>query len=145
MQLIMTKREYATKPKDYRSIIDGKPYVLNLNPQTGGTELVPVIIKSNPTLTTIKSFIRKNPDLYINNLSNFDGMVDCVMPCEDRGFRKATAPDQGYNHENKLGIQGAWFVFGSRDYIRSYDDDRFSGYEISNCCGHFILAIKKAA
>ena len=141
--LTMTKREYARKPKDYRSIIDGKPYVLNLNPQTGGTELVPVMLKSNPTLTTIKSFIRKNQALYISTKSSFDGMVDCVMPCDDKSFTLARAAE--YWTKNNMGIVGAWFVLDSRDYISEYEDDQFKGYEVYNCCGSFILAIKKAA
>jgi len=142
MQLTMTKREYAKKPADYRSIIDGKPYVLNLNPKTGGTELVPVTIKANPTMATIKSFIRKNPALYIKNLSNFDGMVDCVMPCNDQGFRPVSAPEQGYNPENKLGIRGAWFVLGGGDRVYDYSEAGFTGYEVYNSCGNFVLAIK---
>ena len=145
MQLTMTKREYSKKHADFKSTIDGKPYILTLDKTTGGTVLAPVIIKSNPTMTTIKSFIRKNPALYIKNLSNFDGMVDCVMPCDNQGFRAVTAPDAGYNHENKLGIQGAWFVLGGGDRIYDYSDGDFIGYEVYNCCGHFILAIKKAA
>ena len=139
--LTMTKREYARKPRDYRSIIDGKPYVLNLNPQTGGTELVPVKLKSNPTLTTIKSFIRKNQNLYISTQSRFDGMVDCVMPCDNKTFEPAK-PSDGF--KNTLGIEGAWFVFDSRDLISEYEDDNFKGYEVYNCCGRFILAVKKA-
>jgi hypothetical protein len=142
MQLTMTKREYAKKPADYRSIIDGKPYLLTMDKATGGTILAPVTIKANPTMATIKSFIRKNPALYIKNLSNFDGMVDCVMPCNDQGFRPVSAPDQGYNHENKLGIQGAWFVLGGRDRFYDYSEDGFQGYEVYNCCGNFVLAIK---
>lgn len=59
--LQMTKREYATKPADYRSMIDGKPYLLTMDKTTGGTVLTPVILKANPTLATIKSFIRKSP------------------------------------------------------------------------------------
>lgn len=46
--LTMTKKEYYKKPKNYRSIINGKPHVLMLNPLTGGTILAPVIfIKNN--------------------------------------------------------------------------------------------------
>ena len=142
MQLTMTKREYAKKPADYRSIIEGKPYLLTMDKTTGGTVLTPVILKANPTMTTIKSFIRKNPALYIKNLSNFDGMVDCVMPCNDQGFRPVSAPEQGYNHENKLGIRGAWFVFGGRDRVYDYSEAGFQGYEVYNSCGNFVLAIK---
>jgi len=140
--ITMTQREYSKRPADYRSMIDGKPYLLTLNPATGGTELAPVTIKKNPTLATIKSFIKKNSRLYIKTNSKFDGMVDCIMPTDDNDFSPVLAPDQGYNHENCLGIKGAWFVFGGRDYIYEYSDGRYQGYEISNCCGKFYLAIE---
>ena len=46
--LKMTKKEYNKKHKDYKGMIDGKPYALWLNPETNGTELVPVeIIKED--------------------------------------------------------------------------------------------------
>ena len=95
-------------------------------------------------------FIRKNFDnLYINVKSDFDGMADC---CEARhaGFVKVKKDETEYYqsnkeamHERTLGIPGAWFVGSSRDYLKSYDDSTFKGFEVSNCCGHFILAIKK--
>lgn len=143
--LTMTKREYHKKPADYRSMIDGKPYLLTMDKTTGGTILAPVLIKSNPTMSTIKSFIKKNEGrLYIKNLSNFDGMVDCVMPCDDNGFRLAQAPNAGRNHENSLGIRGAWFVLGGGDRVYEFSDGQFVGYEVYNCCGNFFLAIQAA-
>ena len=141
--LTMTKREYNTKPNDYRSMIDGKPYLLTMDKTTGGTILAPVIIKNNPTMATVKSFIKKNQGkLYIKNLSDFDGMVDCVMPCNDKGFRLAQAPEVGRNHENCLGIRGAWFVLGGGDRVYEFSDGQFEGYEIYNCCGNFFLAVE---
>lgn len=97
---------------------------------------------SRITLATIKSFIKKNQTIYIRNLSNFDGMVDCVMPCEHDMFRVA---ERAETHRNALGIKGAWFVFGSRDYFMPYETDRMTGYRIGNCCGSFILAVDKQA
>ena len=94
------------------------------------------------TLATIKAFIRKNREnLYIDVKSTFDGMVDCVMPCGDGAFTKALTPDDGYNHQNKLGIQGAWFVLGGGDRFYPFEKDGFKGYEVYNCCGTFILAV----
>ena len=93
------------------------------------------------TKATIKSFIRKNTEnLYINVKSEFDGMTDM---CESQkgGFGKATMTDEYRN--NRLGISGAWFVGNSRDYFSDYDDGVFAGYEVYNCCGKFILAVKK--
>ena len=101
---------------------------------------------SKITLRTLKSFINKNRgDLYINCKSHFDGMVDCVMPVENPGFSKAAVnTDNPDITENSLGIRGAWFVFRGRDYFTAYDDGNFAGYEISNSCGSFILAVPKA-
>lgn len=90
------------------------------------------------TRTTIKSFIKKNFDnLYIKTKTSFDGMTDCVEAVQD-DFHKIIKED--YN-EYTLGIVGAWFVGQSRDYFREYNDGNFKGYEVSNCCGRFILAV----
>ena len=93
------------------------------------------------TLATIKSFIKKNTELYIKNESNFDGMVDCVMPNKDVAFTKAERKD--WCSDNTLGIIGAWFVRNSRDSFSIYEDDQYTGYKVYNCCGSFILAIAK--
>ena len=140
--LTMTKQEYSTKPKDYRSIIDGKPYLMMYNHKTGGTELVPVEIKRNPTLATFKSFIKKTPNLYIATKSSFDGMVDCCMPCDNQGFTPIEAREG--NQEHTLGIAGVWLVLGGGDRFYAFEDDNFKGFEVYNCCGHFYVATKKA-
>lgn len=66
------------------------------------------------------------------------------MPCETRGFTPAEPTETEAMRDNSLGIRGAWFVFQGRDYFTAYDDGTFAGYEISNCCGSFILAVPKA-
>jgi len=35
------------------------------------------------------------------------------------------------------------FVGSGRDYFTIYNENGMIGYAISNCCGHFILAVKK--
>jgi hypothetical protein len=91
-----------------------------------------------PTLATLKSFINKNrPALHINCVSSFDGMQDCVAYKENSKFKPATKSD-GY--KNTLGINGVWVV--GRDSIRPYDKDGFNGFEVYNCCGTFIVAVK---
>jgi len=93
------------------------------------------------TLATVKSFIRKNEgNLLINVKSSFDGMTDCCEPVSG-GFQKAEKDHDCADHS--LGIQGAWFVKSSRDYFKPYSDNEFQGIEVSNCCGHFILASPK--
>lgn len=97
--------------------------------------------KKKITLRTIKSFISKNDGkIFIKRKSEFDSMQDCVTSIngEFRLCSNATSMND-YN----LGINGAWFVGQSRDYFESYEDDKFEGYEVYNCCGSFILAIKK--
>lgn len=94
---------------------------------------------SKITLRTLKSFINKNRgDLYINCKSHFDGMVDCVMPIENAEFTKATATERNLDHT--IGISGAWFVLGGSDFYTYYSDGVYTGYEVSNCTGHFIIA-----
>ena len=50
--LIMTKHEYYKKHVDYRSMINGKPYLLTMNKLTGKTILAPVLFTSNSTTPT---------------------------------------------------------------------------------------------
>jgi|SRR6516164_577836 hypothetical protein len=99
------------------------------------------------TLTPVKNFINKNEhDLYVNVISVFDGMYDCVSYRND-GFKKVSRtpnfhPESSY-YEATLGFEGVWFVRGSRDYFNSYNENGFTGFEVSNSCGMFIVAIKK--
>lgn len=95
------------------------------------------------TLSTIKAFVRKNEGrLHIKEKSRFDGMVDCVMPTGDGAFHPALKDERGFT-DNTMDIQGAWFVKGSRDWFTPYEDEKFVGYDISNCCGSFTLAVPK--
>ena len=97
------------------------------------------------TRATIKSFIArefKANNLYIQNKTNFDGMVDCVMPSQNQAWSKAVMTnDAMYKHN--LGVSGAWFVGQSKDYFMPYSDDNYIGYEVHNSCGSFLLAIKR--
>jgi len=93
------------------------------------------------TLTTVKSFLKKNKGaIYINVKSSFDGMTDgCEM--QTKGFKLAQAAEQ--NFSDTLGIEGAWFVGSSRDYFTAYECGQFTGIEVYNSCGKFILAVQK--
>lgn len=97
------------------------------------------------TKATIKSFIKKNRDsLHIRIKDRFDGMNDCVMPVEGYGFMPAEflAPDS-HDFDYTLGIKDAFFVGGSTNYFRIYEDDKFKGYRVDNCCGMFLLVVRK--
>lgn len=96
------------------------------------------------TLATVKSFVKKNlNNLYIRNDSDFDGMQDCVVSCSDSSFRKVQVDSDNFYNKSTLGIKGAWFVGSSRDYLDAYENDEFTGIEVYNSCGSFVLAIKK--
>lgn len=93
------------------------------------------------TRATVKSFINKNSsNLFLNVKSSFDGMTD---GCErhNGGFQEAKKTTE--HQDNTLGVAGAWFVGDSRDYFTSFSNEIFEGVEVSNSCGHFILAVKK--
>jgi hypothetical protein len=95
---------------------------------------------SKATMATIKSFIRKNGDnLLISVKSQFDGMVDGVRACEDKSFTPVIKTDA--HVQNTLGIQGAWVVGGSRDYIKPLEIEGLTGFRIYNCCGSFEIAV----
>ena len=97
---------------------------------------------SKITKATFKSFMKKNSgSIYIKEKSRFDGMVDCVMPTGDRGWSLLSAAE--YKHENNLGFSGVWLVGGSRNWFSPYDDGNFTGIDVYNCCGHFIVGVEK--
>ena len=101
------------------------------------------------TLATVKKFVRENLDnetLFIKKKSAFDGMTDGVEYNTKATFEKAEKLESTEQNEKyKLRVAGAWFVGSSRDYFNQYEDDHFKGIEVYNCCGSFILAIKKSS
>lgn len=96
---------------------------------------------SKITMNTVKSFVRKNEGkLHIRCLSSFDGMVDGVRPVD--GKREFTPAQPGAHTEHSLGINGAWFVGRSRDYLTPLTENGFTGFHVYNCCGSFDLAVR---
>lgn len=96
------------------------------------------------TLATVKSFIRKNAsELYIREDSRFDGMHDMVMSNKDAQFRQVDQTTIDFDNKSTLGIHGAWFVRGSRDSFAEYDDGAYFGIHIWNCCGSWVIAVKR--
>lgn len=92
------------------------------------------------TMATVKSFIKKNSDkLFLKKINSYDGTIDGINDRASHGFTRVV-----YNpnsHSNQLGIEGAWFTPG-RNLLTVYDDGTYKGYDVCNCCGHFIIAIK---
>jgi hypothetical protein len=96
---------------------------------------------SKVTIATVKSFIRKNANaMYISRRSQFDGMCDCVMPTGDSSFVKTIVDPTLY--KATLGVNGAWFVGESRDYLTAFEKNGFKGFEVYNSCGSFAIATK---
>jgi hypothetical protein len=96
------------------------------------------------TKATIKSFIKKNKNnLYLKVKRVFDGMIDGERDVKDDFSLVEVKDNQSNTFENTLGINGVWLVGSSRDGFRFYEDDFFKGFYCFNCCGSFILAIKK--
>lgn len=94
------------------------------------------------TRSTFKSFINKNTGkLWIDCKSDFDGMVDMVTTHEGHSFHPVQATDR--NNDHTLGIGGLWLVGQSRDWFTAYENEVFTGIEVSNCCGNQVIAVKK--
>lgn len=94
------------------------------------------------TLATLKSFVRKNKDrLMIKCRGSFDSMTDGIEFNPFAQFRKAEPTTDCENHT--LGIRGVWIVGGSRNSIEPYDDGKFSGLKVANCCAYFTVAVQK--
>ena len=91
------------------------------------------------TKSTINSFIRKNRDcVLVKTLSQFDGMVDCVMPQESDFTKMQFILDsEGKEHPS---VRSARLYSGS--VYTSYENNGMVGYEIDDSCGTYIIAIK---
>ena len=95
------------------------------------------------TLATVKSFIRKNEqNLYVKVSSSFDGMIDGISYNKNAAFAKVTLKKEDINIKHTLGIDGAWFVGGSRNWFNMYELDGMICISVSNCCGSFTIAAK---
>ncbi len=95
------------------------------------------------TAATIKSFIRKNEaNAFLRVKSQFDGLTDGIQNLNG-GFSPLTKNTRNPHHERDLGFIGVWLVGSSRDYFWAYENDNFIGFEVDNCCGNWIIAVKK--
>ena len=89
------------------------------------------------TLSTLKAFAKRNENnIFVKELSSFDGMIDGVSYNSNAKWHKVEL-SKAYGHE------GVWLVGSSRDYFNLYEDDKYIGIEVYNCCGTGILATLK--
>jgi hypothetical protein len=107
------------------------------------------------TVATVKAFIRKNRAT-LNTMvkSGFDGMQDCVVGASCPQFKPATAKtyfchdlrdivEVGHDCKYSLGVKGVYFVGQSGNWCKAFENDKFKGYEVYNCCGNWIVAVAK--
>lgn len=93
------------------------------------------------TLATLKKFIKENKfDLFLKRKSEFSGMTDGLEFIKEE-FSPVTFTNS--NLENTLGIEGVWVVGGSRNYFTTFENEAYIGIDVYNCCGNFILTVKK--
>lgn len=97
------------------------------------------------TLATIKCFISteaKRNNLYIKELSKFNGMTDGTEEVND-DFHLVDSKLINLGTQYTFGISKAWFVGYSRDYFTVFADEKYIGYKVHNSCGSFILAMDR--
>jgi len=83
------------------------------------------------TKATLKMFIRKNKDnLFLEVKSDFDGMVDCVMPCKSPK-RKIDCSNLDFSKD----CWGLDLSLVGGDKINKIKN----GFEVKNCCGKYFL------
>lgn len=88
------------------------------------------------TTATLKSFIKNADVLFVESISSFSGMSDCVESVENRKLVEV-AKDKAIGHS------GVWCVGSSRDYFEFKETETHYGIEVSNSCGSGILWTKK--
>lgn len=94
------------------------------------------ILKSKKiTLATLKSFINKSSNLFIEIESDFNGMTDAVEKVE-KNFRSVSKNEA-------IGFNGVWCVGGSRNSFKFVENTEYFGIEVYNCCGCRILWTNK--
>ena len=88
------------------------------------------------TMATLKSFIKKSNNLFVEELSSFDGMIDGISMNHDRRLIEVSK-------EKAIGHDGVWCVGQSRDYMKYVETTTMIGIEVYNCCGCGILWTNK--
>jgi hypothetical protein len=63
----------------------------------------------------------------------------------ERGLTREQIETNFFTDKNTFGYKGIWLVNSSRDSFKAFENDLFEGIEVYNCCGSFIIAIRRAA
>jgi len=75
------------------------------------------------------------------NRFTFNKTAQLFRPVKPLGGFSLAQKDES-NASYTLGVERAWFVGNSRDYLAAYEDGQFFGYKVHNSCGSFVLAVK---
>lgn len=106
-----------------------------------------LVIKSKPTIASVKSLIKNHPDkLLFRSKRSFDGMIDGARYNSDKSYRPLleTKLDNNKLEKYNLGYCGVYFVSGgSKNYVNVIDNDEVIGYNVYNCCDSFDVVISK--
>lgn len=95
------------------------------------------------TKATLKAFIRKNSDnLHFLQESYFDGMSDGTEYVRDAKIVKVDASKINFDRAD-LGLPGAWLVSSSGNYFSVYENEKYKGIHVYNCCGSWNVMIPK--
>jgi hypothetical protein len=98
------------------------------------------------TVATVKAFIRKavnTQSLFFKEISKFDSMTDGVVKNPESQFDSYEDITEVSTDKYTLGIPGVWFVQSSGNSCSRYEDSKFEGFKVYNCCGSWIVAKKK--
>jgi hypothetical protein len=107
------------------------------------------------TIATVKSFIRKNRErLLINVSSRFDGMQDMAVDTGMNGFAPIRAEtrfchdtrqyvETSHDNASTMGISGVWFVGSGNNWCNAFETETHRGFTVDNCCGSWTVAVAK--
>ena len=103
-------------------------------------EIKSVLMRNEASRLSIKISMNKH-QLTTLILNSFDGMTDCVEYDRNATFSKVDSTKIDFE-KRCFGIDGFWTVGSSRDYIKPISENGFTGFEVYNCCGTSLIAIK---
>jgi hypothetical protein len=102
-----------------------------------------MIYTKNPTLATVKAFMKKNADrLFVQNQGDYNKQTKSFEYYSEPRPWRSVAGLYNPNSPNDFGI-GVWFARGEDNSVRPYSDaDVFEGFAVTNCYSAFVVAVK---
>jgi len=88
------------------------------------------------TKATLNAFIAKAKNLFVDQLSSFDGMEDMVTANKNPKISEVSKADA-------IGHKGVYLVRSSRNSFTFFENENYYGIEVYNCCGCGVLMTEK--